>query len=725
MSFGQSMAFHPLIDLLKRRFRIEEGDSEEVMIEKATDHVLQLDADLEPVLPYLRYLLGVDPGDPSVAAMDPQLRLAELFGAVQRLFLRAAQTSPQILLFEDLHWIDKATEEFLVLTADSIPSSRIMCLFTYRPDHVHPFGDRSYHSRIALERLSSEDTLNMAKAMLAAQRLPDELAGLIVGKAEGNPFFVEEVVRTLRETEAIARQTDGYVMPGSLDEISVPDGIREVLMARIDRLAEGPKRTLQLASVIGREFTGRLLEELAGSDEDTKGSLRELKATELILEKRLFPEATYSFGHALTQEVTYSSLLQRRRRTLHRRTGEVIESLGAKRLAEQYAVLAHHFLRGEEWGKAFEYLCKAASKAARDFATREAIALYGQALEVTERLGDAVAPTQVMDIHEARSALAHVVSDYAGSRAEAEQMLVLAQGAGDRVREGKALALIAWACTWSRDLDEAIASASQAIEVAKPLDESFVLGRAHYITGFVKAVIGDHDPAVVEIKKALVLSRKARDPVHQSLSLGTAGLLKNWEADYPAAERFQAQGLEIAREHNLLAPLLFNSFVYGITLTGSGSYDEALALFRETLALAEKVGDEAIHHRTLNCLGWLYAEVGNLDRAIEFNQRSSRVGLRRKDPGAFPNAELNLGENFLAREDLVLAGEAFEKSTDTLWHPTPVAGCAIGTRFGYMPDWPSCGCVAASRTGGRAFSTRAWIWRLRTGPAKTWFEAGA
>ena len=192
MSFGQSMAFHPLIDLLKRRFRIEEGDSEEVMIEKATDHVLQLDADLEPVLPYLRYLLGVDPGDPSVAAMDPQLRLAELFGAVQRLFLRAAQTSPQILLFEDLHWIDKATEEFLVLTADSIPSSRIMCLFTYRPDHVHPFGDRSYHSRIALERLSSEDTLNMAKAMLAAQRLPDELAGLIVGKAEGNPFFVED-----------------------------------------------------------------------------------------------------------------------------------------------------------------------------------------------------------------------------------------------------------------------------------------------------------------------------------------------------------------------------------------------------------------------------------------------------------------------------------------------------------------------------------------------------
>ncbi len=327
MSFGQSMAFHPLIDLLKRKFQIEEGDSEEVIIEKATGDVLAVDADLGPILPYLRYLLGVDPGDSSVGAMDPKLRHAELFAALQQMILTEAQASPQIVLFEDLHWIDRATEDFLVLTADSIPSSRVMCLFTYRPDYVHPFGDRTYHSRIALGQLSRQDTLNMTQAMLDAERLPRALERLIVQKAEGNPFFVEEVVRSLRETGAITRQADGHVLTRPLEEIRVPDGIREILMARIDRLEEGPKRTLQLASVIGREFRGRLLGELAGSEEETESSIRELKATELILEKRLFPEATYLFGHALTQEVAYSSLLQRHRKELHRGAGEVIERL--------------------------------------------------------------------------------------------------------------------------------------------------------------------------------------------------------------------------------------------------------------------------------------------------------------------------------------------------------------------------------------------------------------
>ncbi len=413
--------------------------------------------------------------------------------------------------------------------------------------------------------------------------------------------------------------------------------------------------------MIGREFRGQLLGELAGSEEETESSIRELKATELILEKRLFPEATYLFGHALTQEVAYSSLLQRHRKELHRGAGEVIERLWVGRLTEQYGVLAHHFSRGEAWGKAFEYLCKAADKAARDFATGEAIALYGQALEVAGRLGEAVDRTAVMDVHAARSGLSHVGSDFAGARAEAEQMLTLAREAGDRVREGRALALIAWACTWARDLDEAIVAAQEAIEVARDLDDEAILGRARYIIGFVRAVIGEHDAATAEIEKALVLCRKARDPVHESLALATAGLLKNWESDYPAAEHFQRQGLAIAREHNLLAPLLFNSFVCGITLGGAGRYDEAMALLRETLALTVKVGDEAIHYRVLNCMGWLHAEVGDLDGAIELNRKSSEVGFRIKDPGSFPNAELNLGENFLAQGDLVLARESFER----------------------------------------------------------------
>ena len=240
------------------------------MVEKIEQGVLRLGAELRPILPYLRYLLAVDPGEAAVRTMDPQLRRPEVFDALRRLLLRAAEVRPQVVVFEDLHWMDQATEAFLTMMADSIPTSRVFCLFTYRPGYVHPFGERTYHTRLVLPTLSRADTVQMAQGMLATEHLPEALQTLIIQKAEGNPFFVEEVVKSLRETGAIRREGDHYVLTRPLDETVVPDAIQDVLMARIDRLEEAPKKTLQLASVIGREFTHRLLDRLADIQERTE-----------------------------------------------------------------------------------------------------------------------------------------------------------------------------------------------------------------------------------------------------------------------------------------------------------------------------------------------------------------------------------------------------------------------------------------------------------------------
>ena len=436
VSFGRSMAFHPVIDLLRRNFRLEEGDAEGTIIEKMAQGVLRLGEDLRPLLPYLRSLLAVDPGEAAVRTMDPQLRRAETFDALRRLLLRAAEVRPQVVVFEDLHWMDQATEAFLTFTMDSIPTGRVLCLLTYRPGYVHPFGDRTYYTRLALPTLSSADTVQMARAMLATEHLPEALQTLIIQKAEGNPFFVEEVVKSLRETGAMRREGDHYVLARPLDETVVPDTIQDVLMARIDRLEEAPKKTLQLAAVIGREFTRRLLDRLADIQERTEPYLQELKALELIYEKRLYPELAYMFKHALTQDVAYNSLLVQRRQELHRLIGLAIEELYADRLAEQYEVLAYHFARGEEWAKALEYFCQAAEKAAQAFATREAVALYDQALEAAGHLGAAVDAETLMAIHQAKANLYFVLSDFERARAEGERLLALARRAGDRVREG-------------------------------------------------------------------------------------------------------------------------------------------------------------------------------------------------------------------------------------------------------------------------------------------------
>jgi predicted ATPase len=260
--------------------------------------------------------------------------------------------------------MDRATQDYLLSVADSVAASRVLLVLTYRPGYVHPFGERSYHTRLALNALSNEDSVQMAQGVLAAASLPDDLRGVIVRKAEGNPFYIEEVVKSLHEVGAIRRLDERYVLARPLDEILVPDTIQDVIMARIDRLEDPSKKALQLASVIGREFTRRLLERIADMRGRAEELLGELKAIELIYEKSVFPELAYMFKHALTHDVAYNSLLVQRRRELHRTIGLTIEELYTDRLAEHYEVLAYHFLRGEEWERALHYLRDAAAKAA-------------------------------------------------------------------------------------------------------------------------------------------------------------------------------------------------------------------------------------------------------------------------------------------------------------------------------------------------------------------------
>jgi class 3 adenylate cyclase/tetratricopeptide (TPR) repeat protein len=660
LSFGQSMAFHPLIDLLKRNFRIEDGDPEGTMIEKIERGILRLGEDLRPILPYVCYLLSVGPGDTILQNMDPQLRRAEILDALRRLLLRAAEVRPQVVVFEDLHWMDKATEAFLLATTESIPTSRGLCLFTYRPGYTHPFGERTYHTRLVLPTLSAADSIQMTQAMLASESLPKELEALIVHKAEGNPFFVEEVVKSLQEVGAIQQANEQYILTRPLNEIIVPDTIQDVLMARIDRLPEAPKKTLQLAAVIGREFTYRLLDRLVDIQERTEAYLQELKAIELIYEKSHFPELAYMFKHALTQDVAYNSLLEQRRRELHGLIGQATEDLYVDRLAEKYEVLAYHFAKGEEWTKALEYLRKAAEKAAQAFAIREAIRLYDQAMEAVGHLGDAVDSETLMTIYQAKADLYFVLSDFKRAHTEGESLLALARQAEDRGREATALAGMAMASTFGHDFARGLAEAHQTIAIATEIEVKPVLAGGHLTTGFVHAITGYLDEAREEIDLAITISRSGGDVIHQSFALTFAGQLKNWRGEYADAVPLQAESLRIAREHNLPVSLLLGLFESGLALTGKGDYDEALARFEEGLVLSEKVGDEIYRHRLLNSLGWLAIECGDLERAIDLNRRGAEGARKRNDHETIANAELNLGDISLVQGDFPLAQEFYE-----------------------------------------------------------------
>lgn len=318
ISYGKEMAYLPIIDLLKHNFQIEEGNDAATISAKIERGMEALGAELHPAIPHLRYLLSVPPGDDVILRLDAQQRRLKLFEALRAMMLQGGQRRPLVLVVEDLHWIDKTSEEVLLHLADSLAAARVLLLVTYRPGYPNPFGERTYTTRLGLRTLSDHDSLRLAAGLLAMAEFPPELRALIVGKAEGNPFFLEEVLKSLLEVGAL-RQRDGqYVLTKPISEIYVPETIQDVIMARIDRLEDDPKKALQLASVIGREFTARLLERISDVQAHLERFLQELKVFEFIYERSFSPELAYMFKHALTHDVAYNSLLMQRRKELHR-----------------------------------------------------------------------------------------------------------------------------------------------------------------------------------------------------------------------------------------------------------------------------------------------------------------------------------------------------------------------------------------------------------------------
>jgi class 3 adenylate cyclase len=399
ISYGKEMAYLPIIDLLKHNFQVEEGDDDATVSAKIERGMEALGEELQPAIPHVKYLLSVPPGDDTVLSLDAQQRRLKLFEALRAMMLQGGQRRPLVLVVEDLHWIDKTSEEVLLHLVDSLPAARVLLLVTYRPGYQNPFGEWTYTTRLGVRTLSDHDSLRLAAGMLAMAEFPPELRDLIVRKAEGNPFFLEEVLKSLLEVGAL-RQRDGqYVLTKHISEIYVPNTIQDVIMARIDRLEEVPKRALQIASVIGREFTVRLLKRISDVQAQLERFLQELKVLEFIYERSFYPELTYMFKHALTHDVAYNSLLMQRRKELHRLIARAIEDLYAERLPESYEMLAYHYAHGEVWEKALEYLVKAGQKAQQAYANQEAREHYSRALDMCERLGQAVEPATRMTIY--------------------------------------------------------------------------------------------------------------------------------------------------------------------------------------------------------------------------------------------------------------------------------------------------------------------------------------
>ena len=383
VSYGQAMSYLPTIALLKGYFAIQDRDDPREVREKVTGKLLKLDAAL--TLPALLALLDVPVDDAAWRALDPPQRRQRTLDAVRRVLLREAREQPLLLIFEDLHWIDSETQALLDGLVGTLGSARLLLLVSYRPEYQHAWGSKTSYSQLRLDALPADQTGELLDALLG------EDPGLVPVKQllakRGNPFFLEETVRTLVETRALDGPRGGYRLMQPVPALQIPPTVQAVLAARINRLAPEDKVLLQTAAVVGKDVPVALLQAIVETDETAmQAGLAHLQEAEFLYEVQRSREEEYTFKHALTHEVAYGSLLQDRRRDLHAKVAEAIERIHGDRLAEHVERLAHHTVRGEAWEKAVAYAHQAGRKALDRSAAGQAGAYLDQALEALARL---------------------------------------------------------------------------------------------------------------------------------------------------------------------------------------------------------------------------------------------------------------------------------------------------------------------------------------------------
>src|SRR3989442_2335948 len=387
VSYGRSMAYRPILELLRRYLGLSLGATGEEIRSHVAEQLQFLGLEGEERSVLLAHFLGVSAPPEFLNRMSGAQLKERTFGVLRDVLLRASESAPLILIVENLHWIDTASEEVLAYLAGGLSGHRVLLVLTTRPSYAASWLAPPLAETITLEGLGAGDVRGMVRTLLAAEEVSEQLLKILAEKSDGNPLYVEEILRQLQETDGIL--VEGGEARLKRPDVTVPATIHDIIATRVDRLAEPLKQTLQGGAVLGRRFRVSLLARiLAVTSDQMAGHLRELHGLDFVFPSAQEPELCYSFKHALTQDVVYAGVLERRRRQHHAAAGYGLEDLYAGRVDDVVELLAHHFGRSAEAEKAVDYAILAAEKAQRRWANTEALAFFGSALTRLETMAD-------------------------------------------------------------------------------------------------------------------------------------------------------------------------------------------------------------------------------------------------------------------------------------------------------------------------------------------------
>ena len=665
-AYSQNIPYFPLIDLLNRVFHIEEGDPQQRVREKVESGMENLVGKERDIVPYVGSLYSIS--YPEVEDVSPEFWKSRLQEATQKIISALAQKAPTVLFLEDLHWADPSFVELLRNALMEVRQPAIV-LCVYRPT-ISLFtsqqlsGLSKFYHEIRLQDLSLSDAQEMLESLLKTERIPSDLKQFVQDKAEGNPFYLEELVNSLIETETLIRDNGSWKLTRPIAETGVSSTIHGVISGRVDRLEKETKRILQEASVIGRAFLYEILNRVTELKDHIDHSLRSMERLDLIRAGSLEPDLEYIFKHALTQEVVYNSLLKKERQEIHERVALVIEQIFHNRLPEVYETLSFHFKQSESGLKAIDYLMKAGEKSLKRYALEEAHRYYKEAFDILinkpdksreEGLlidlvikwtfvfyyrGDYKGLTDLLSTHKG---LAESLDDksrlgmfyawigttlyYRGKVKDSYKYLCKALKLGELIQNqqviGYACNHLTWTCAELGLLDEAILFGKRAQEISKIFESDHYIyfislggmGFAHFCKGEVKRAL--------EAGKALVDYGRKHSNV-RSMVLGhfTLGHSYSVAGDFPSAIKCYQKAIEVSVDPFYS---LFPRFFLGMSYVQNGQFQEAEKALQEVVKYSENFGVETLGMPANAYLGIVYINKGYMSRGLKMLEESLQL----------------------------------------------------------------------------------------------------
>ncbi len=657
VSHGSAIAYLPVLEVVRGALGISENDRPDQAEGEIRAGLGELGLPAEAT-PLLMHVLGLREGEGAVAALGPEAAKARTFEAIRGVLLGLSRRQPVVVTIEDLHWIDRTSEDLLASLADVVAGAPVLLVTTYRPGYQPAWMGRSYATQIALQPLAPDEGAQVVRSLLAEDVVEDAVVQLILERAEGNPFFLEELVREVRERG------------GGMPSPTVPETVEAVLLARLDRLPFADRELLQAAAVIGRTVPTFLLWAVSNlSEEDLRSGLRRLRGAEFLYEEA-GGEASHVFAHVLTQEVAYQSLPAEDRCRLHARIAEFLEGLDPTRRAANLERLAHHCLHGQLWTKAANYLRQAAQRALARSAYRESAQRFEQALEALSHLPETQETLeQAIDVRfDLRNAL-QPLGEFDRIARELRHAEGLATALGDAQRLGRALAFLTDYWRLMGDSDRAMEAGRRALEIADAHRDVTLQVAARTWLGQLAYAGADYAHAISLFRRNvdtlagdLAMERLAMPQLPAVHSRTCLAWCLAELGEFPEAISRGEEAMHLARSVNHPLSLAVAGAGLGTTLVRRGAFAEGIAVLEDALARCRAANLPLWIPRLVSALGGAYVATGRAGAALPLVEAAVRQAQAMKLirglsllVGVWGYASLLAGDRTAARDRARLA----------------------------------------------------------------------